>query len=167
MLISLPPIAEPSDRQFMSDLYEQFGRLMYAKAIAYLDDPQDADDLIQNCLEQLIKNVATLRTLDENKLTNYIAVTVRNAALNLEKRNDTKAQHSFLTDFEDDAPSDASAVPEEILLTREFSAGFWRVFKTLPETEKKKSRRLISKALPRLRSHISKKNYYSFLFRII
>lgn len=41
------------------------------------------------------------------------------------------------------------------------------IFKTLPEAEKKKSRRLISKALPRLRSHISKKNYYSFLFRII
>lgn len=41
------------------------------------------------------------------------------------------------------------------------------VFKTLPKEEKTRSRRLISIVLPKLKGYISRKNYYSFLFRII
>ena len=46
MLVSIPPVEKQNDRQFISDLYERYGRIMYSKAMIHLSDPQDVDDLI-------------------------------------------------------------------------------------------------------------------------
>ena len=136
MLTLLALIDDISDRQFMMELYEQYKRLMYSKAIMFLSDPQDADDLIQDCLEQLIRNVSTLRTLDGCKLASYIVITVRNTAINFQKRLDVQSRHTFLTDFEENDPEDSSVLPERILLTKEFSTEFMRVFSTLSESDR-------------------------------
>lgn len=135
MLITLPPV-DSCDRQFISELYEQYGQFMYSKAMVYLTDQQDADDLIQDCLEHLIRNVSTLRMLGGASLTHYLSITVRNAALNLEKRKEALSYHSYLTDFEDDDPANSAALPEELLLDKEFSERFMRVFGTLPEEDR-------------------------------
>lgn len=135
MLVSIPPVEKQNDRQFISDLYERYGRIMYSKAMIHLSDPQDVDDLIQDCLERLIKNTTTLRALDECKLLSYITITVRNAAINLSKRHEVQARHTFLTDFEDDAPVNPVIQPEEYLLSDELSTEFMKVFDTLPEED--------------------------------
>jgi RNA polymerase sigma-70 factor (ECF subfamily) len=135
MLISLPPIDDLNDRQFMSELYERYRRIMYSKAMEHLADPQDADDLIQDCLEKLIKNVSTLRSLDDCALISYIVATVRNTAINLSKHLKVESRHVYLTDFEDEDPADFATLPEDILLSNEFSNAFAKVFDTLSEDD--------------------------------
>lgn len=135
MLISLPPIDDLDDQQFMSELYAQYRCLMYRKAIERLSDPQDLDDLIQDCLEHLIKNVATLRMLDDNALTSYIVTTVRNTATNLAKHHEVQSRHVFLTDFEEEGPADSALLPEDILLSNEYSTAFAKVFASLSEED--------------------------------
>ncbi len=136
MLISLALIEDNNDRQFMSELYEQYKRLMYSKAMEFLANPQDVDDLIQDCLERLIINISTLRTLDGCKLASYIVVTVRNAAINLVKHQEVQSRHSFLTDFENDDPQDSTIMPEDLLLTKELSTEFTKVFDLLSENDR-------------------------------
>lgn len=135
MLISLPPMDDLNDRQFISDLYERYRRIMYTKAIHHLEDPQDADDLIQDCLVQLIKNVSTLRTLDSCALISYVVTTVRNTAINFGKHLEVQSRHVYLTDFEDEDPADSAILPEDLLLSNEFSDAFTKVFATLSEED--------------------------------
>ena len=136
MLISLPPIDDLNDRQFMSELYERYRRIMYSKAMEHLADPQDADDLIQDCLENLIKNVSTLRSLDDCALISYIVTTVRNTAINLSKHLEVESRHAYLTDFEEEDPADSATLPEDILLSNEFSDAFAKAFDSLPEDDR-------------------------------
>lgn len=135
MLILLPPLDDLDDQQFMSRLYEEYKHIMYDKAMEYLADPQDMDDLIQDCLVQLVKNVATLRMLDDNALTSYIVTTVRNTATNLAKHYEVQSRHAFLTDFEEEDPADSALLPEDILLSNEFSTSFAKVFASLSEKD--------------------------------
>ena len=133
MLITLPPVDDLNDRQFISDLYERYRRIMYNRAMHYLAVPQDADDLIQDCLEQLIKNVSTLRTLDDCALISYVVTTVRNTAINFAKHLEVQSRHVYLTDFEDEDPADSATLPEDVLLSNEFSDAFTKAFATLSE----------------------------------
>ncbi len=136
MLVALPPIDEPNDRRFMEELYEHYKRLMYNKALETLADPQDADDLIQDCLEQLIKNIGTLRKLNSCRLTSYIVTTIRNTAINMAKKQEVQSRYTFLTDFEELDPADPSTLPEEVLLSEELSAAFVMAFDKLPEEDR-------------------------------
>ena len=136
MLFSLTPVGDMNDLQFISDLYDRYRPIMYNKAMAYLADPQDVDDLIHDCMEHLIKNVSTLRTLNENALTSYIVITVRNTAINLSKRLEVQSRHVFLTDFEEDDPADFKALPEDVVLSAESSSEFMRVFDSLAEQDR-------------------------------
>ena len=130
------PVGEMDDLQFISDLYERYRPIMYNKAMVYLADPQDVDDLIHDCMEHLIRNISTLRQLNENALTSYIVTTVRNTAINLSKHLEVQSRHIFLTDFEGDDPADSSIQPEDIVLTAESTSEFMQRFNALPEEDR-------------------------------
>ena len=126
---------DPSDRQFIEELYHQYNRLMYRKALDNLADPQDVDDLVQDCLERLIKQVGTLRKLSGCTLTAYIVYTVRNTAINMKRRREVQSRHVFLSDFSELEPEDSSLSPEDALLVDERSEHFMQAFAELSEDD--------------------------------
>ena len=52
------------DRAFMEALYENHKKTMYYAALRECRDPHLANDLMQDCLVNLIKNISTIRKLD-------------------------------------------------------------------------------------------------------
>lgn len=76
--VILAALDSADDRSYMSDLYEQFHRLMFSVAKQYCPQRADWEDVVQDSLIRLMGHVRTLRTLDRCALASYIVITVRN-----------------------------------------------------------------------------------------
>lgn len=76
----IPLTAE--DRVFMDDLYEKHKKTMCFAAHRETTDPHLVDDLMQDCLLNLIKNISTVRKLDCCKVDAYIVVVIRRLYIN-------------------------------------------------------------------------------------
>ena len=79
---------EPGDeRDFLSRVYLDYHRLMYAQALRVLSDAPAAEDAVSDALLALQKKIPLLRTLDRNKLRAYCVITVKHVSISaLRKR---------------------------------------------------------------------------------
>lgn len=86
-----------SDEQsFIVQLYCNYSRLMYFIAREYTDaNSQEREDIVQESLLKLIQKVKLLKTLDDARLANYIAATVRNTAINISLRQKRQLQSTI------------------------------------------------------------------------
>ena len=83
MLAFIETLAEdPSDQDFIRDIYEQFYHLMYFTAQKYFKNMDICEEIVQDSLVRLIKQVAALRRLANRYSAAYITSTVRNTAIN-------------------------------------------------------------------------------------
>lgn len=104
-------IENDDDREFMSQLYFQYNRLMYHEIIKIVHDPWVADDLLQATVEKLIDKLQELRKKDREHLLCYIIVSCKNAARNYLR--DQKRHMAFCLDDEADR-ADTKNDQEEI-----------------------------------------------------
>ena len=74
------------ERTFMETLYENHKKIMYYVALRECRDPHLANDLMQDCLVNLIKNISTIRKLDCCKIDAYIVVAIRRLYINYAKK---------------------------------------------------------------------------------
>ena len=62
-----------SDRQFVTDIYFQYRRLMYVIAREYFgNNPADIEDVIETALERMCKYIEKIRAVDRNKMKSYV-----------------------------------------------------------------------------------------------
>ena len=80
-------VEDPSDQDFIRDIYEQFYHLMYFTTQNYFKNIDICEEIVQDSLVRLIKQVATLRSLANSYRAAYITSTVRNTAINYLKIN--------------------------------------------------------------------------------
>lgn len=134
LLMLISEIESPDSRQFMTELYEDFGRLMYHTAKQLIDEPEGQEDVVQDALIKLIEKVETLRGLDRTQRASYIVHTVRNTAFKFLKRRDREQNKIIQPDFSGEEDDDRPL--EELLLREELKEAFRTVWQTLPEREK-------------------------------
>ena len=75
----------------MTGLYKQYQRLMYREILKIVQETWDVDDIMQSLLVKLIDRIALLKTLDRQRLIDYLVTAARNTALNF--RRDNKAKY--------------------------------------------------------------------------
>ena len=76
----------PEDKAFFQRFYEENKGLLFYIANQYAASPADCEDITQDAALRLMGNIATLKELNRYKAAKYIALTVRSAYLDLEKR---------------------------------------------------------------------------------
>ena len=74
------------ERTFMETLYENHKKTMYYAALRECHDPHLSNDLMQDCLVNLIKNISTIRKLNCCKIDAYIVVAIRRLYINHAKK---------------------------------------------------------------------------------
>lgn len=78
MMFFIPPailaIEDEDDRSFMENLYRSYYRLMYHEIFTVTSDPWLAEDILQNVVISLIRNLSTIKKLSTARLVNYITV---------------------------------------------------------------------------------------------
>lgn len=75
------------EKSFMTQVYMDYHRLMFAVANKLCAQPQESEDLVQNSLIRLMNHCAKLRSLDAPALAGYIVTTVRNTWYNQQLRD--------------------------------------------------------------------------------
>lgn len=66
-----------SDQQFMLELYENYSAYLFHCAWKYTSSQSDCEDIIQDALVRLLRNVGALRRLTEKQTFTYLSLTVR------------------------------------------------------------------------------------------
>ena len=83
----LSTLTNPADRDFVSQMYVNYERIMYATARRYTRDTALQQDVVHDSVEKLIKKISEIRDLKCCVLEVYIVSTIRNTMFNELKRN--------------------------------------------------------------------------------
>lgn len=90
-------IEDLDDRDFMTQLFLDFHRLMCHEARKIVKDDWIADDIVQDTLLKLIAKISLLRSLPQRRLVNYIISATKNTAYNFYR----KKSHIDLLSFDE------------------------------------------------------------------
>lgn len=80
--ICILAIEDDSDREFMTNLFLQYKRLMYSEIVKIVPNDTAVDDILQDTLVKLIKQLQKLRRFERDQLVNYIITAVQHMAIN-------------------------------------------------------------------------------------
>ena len=129
--------SEPDERQFMISLYKKYYKLMFSTARKYVSDYHATEDIVQESLINLLKNIRTIMPLDNCSLAGYIVCTVRNTSINHLKKECVEKKHVGATPVEgSDAEISSAPSIEEILLLKEEIHTLLSVMDQLREEER-------------------------------
>ena len=137
-----------SDRAFIQQLYEEYKNLMLYTAAKYTDDPRDREDIVQEALCRLMKNISALRCVPCCNLKRYIVLTIRAVFLDMQKKRDAAVlplEDEMLEKvlcrelLREDGISKLSAKLDVLQLKRELPARDWvllegKYIQELPDT---------------------------------
>ncbi|PKM72873.1 MAG: sigma-70 family RNA polymerase sigma factor [Firmicutes bacterium HGW-Firmicutes-16] len=111
-------MVDEDDREFMTQLFLQYRRIMFSEIGKIIPDSCEAEDVLQNALIRLCDKVSLLRELDERRRICYVITTVRNQAKN-QIRN---RQDITISSFDDenlnlvDSVSDGTDIEQSIII---------------------------------------------------
>lgn len=85
---------QSDDEDFILYIYNEYIRLMYFTASRFIEETDSQNDIVQESLLQLIKNVSTLRELEPKALSTYVVTTVKNVSINYLKKEQAIQEHT-------------------------------------------------------------------------
>jgi len=72
---------DDDDRTFMINLYERYYPLMYSRARAIVRDEMTAEDMVQDTVVKLIRNIKKVRALGSPVLPSYLVICIKRTCL--------------------------------------------------------------------------------------
>ena len=93
--IILQAIENDSDREFIISLYSKYNGMIRGKVMKRFGDKHDAEDVVQNTLLKLIKNIDKLKDLNEAQLISYISAIVKNTCTDFYNKNGKKSENDI------------------------------------------------------------------------
>ena len=104
-MITLPlmilAIDNDDDRAFITQVYLEYRKLMYAVAIDIVRDPQIAEDMVAASITEMIEGIALLRKMKTSRMRSYIAAVVRNNSIDYVRKRDRQGKYAFIPDDEE------------------------------------------------------------------
>ena len=82
----------PDDKLFFQTFYEENKNFLFYIANQYANTANDCEDIVQDAAIRLMCNIPTIRDLNKFKAAKYIALTVRSAYLDLQKKRQSNPE---------------------------------------------------------------------------
>ena len=92
MLPIILAINNEDDRNFVEDIYHQYGKKIYKIAFNILKKEADAEDCLHDVIQTIIDDVDSFRSVSHEYLINLLVKCTRNAAIN--QYNREKKRHA-------------------------------------------------------------------------
>ena len=109
------------DRDFVSGIFEEYGKQMYSIALDILKNEHDADDALQGTMYKIIKYVDKFADDDKSKIRNKIMIglraSIRNTSFRQYRKQQNKNKHE--RDFFYESDEDESAIVDDIVIKGE------------------------------------------------
>lgn len=138
MLAIIAAIDNDLQREFISDVYIKYYNLARAKALTFVHDEFEAEEIIQEVFVKLIEHIDVLMELSESSLSFYVMVTTKNTAIKHWKKSKEKTEN-YSFDSEEDLSKwadDRFALPEDLYEKQEELEALAHVISKLPERDK-------------------------------
>ena len=120
IILAVANIDNEQDQIFMTELYDNYYSLMYKKALEYVQNQHDAEDIAHDVYIKLMKKIPTLKGLECCTLVAYIVYSVKNTSLNFIKSRNKNSEAMFLYGDDEllkDIRGDTDT-PEEIFIDK-------------------------------------------------
>lgn len=125
---------EDSDQVFIQKLYQDYKGLMIYTASKYTDNPSDREDIVQEAVYRLMKNIIVLRDIPCCNLKRYIVLTVRSVFLDIQKKRGGEVVLS-LEEEQLEAVLRRELLQEDGISELSAKLDVWRLKKELPERD--------------------------------
>lgn len=109
----ISPIS-PDDRLFFEEFYEEYKNFMFYSARQYVNSQSACEDVVQDSVERLLRNISTIREIPSCGLKKYIVLTIRASYLDSEKK-----KHGDVPIYLDDTTIEA-LVKEELIAPKDW-----------------------------------------------
>ena len=120
--IMLAALSE-DDRDFVSVIFEEYGKQMYSIALDILKNEHDADDALQETMYKIIKYVDKFADDDKSKIRNKIMIGLRASIRNTSFRQYRKQQNKNKYETDEEKVEidieDESAIVDDIVIKGE------------------------------------------------
>ena len=129
-------VEDPNDREFMTQFYLQYERLMYATVLKRLPDQEAAKDIVQDCVIKLIPRIPFLRRQERCVNASYVVSTVRNTTINYMRKQGRIAAkcNSLEEQDEQDVVMPGPSLDERIIL-EEQKDRLMQIWSNLPDED--------------------------------
>ena len=87
MLIYLQTIEDEADKIKFAVIYQRYRNLMFHIAAAFLSDPQDREEAVQEAFFAIAKNIATLPNPSHIKTKTFIVTVIENKCIDIYRKN--------------------------------------------------------------------------------
>lgn len=133
--VIISTLDDPQDRNFIMQLYLKYEKLLFSTAWKFTSSHHDAEEIVQDSLERLIRKTSVLRQLERCTLVAYIVSTVRNTAINhLRKAGRIKLAE---TDIDDESEMiDPQLSLDDLLILRERQQKIAATWLNIPEDDR-------------------------------
>lgn len=128
--------APPDDREFLTDLFLSYQRLMFSVAGEYVSGWDEREEIVQNSLVKIVEQVSRLRSMEKTAAIAYVIVIVRHMALNYLRHGNVVQKHTVLTEFDELDPADQIPAAEEVLIRIERLDALRRIWPKLRESDR-------------------------------
>lgn len=128
-----PPAGEQA---FFEELYQRYSRLMWDTARKYVSSQSDAEDVMQDALERLLRRLPRLMVVPRCALGTYVVYTVRSVAVNFMRHQAVVSSRTQPFADEEDCGEDVRDCPQEVLERREALRGLTEVWPLLSEDDR-------------------------------
>lgn len=115
------------DRQFFEALYDEYKNFMFYSARKYVNSQSECEDIVQDTVERLLRNIVTIREIPNSGLRKYILLTIKAAFLDGEKR-----KHGDIPVYLDDKTIEVLG-EKDLIVTRD-----WYDFTAIIDVERLK-----------------------------
>lgn len=121
----------------MNELYFEYERLMFFVAKQYASNLYEQEEIVQNALVQLLQKGDTLQKLEPNARASYIAVTLRNTAINYRRKLEREQQRQVSLETVPKATEELQLPPADTFLFHaENKRELLQAYKKLPEEDR-------------------------------
>ena len=129
-------IEDPNDREFMTQFYLQYERLMYATVLKRLPDQEAAKDIVQDCVIKLIPRIPFLRRQARCINASYVVSTVRNTTINyMRKQGRTDGRCCSLEDQDEQDMVMPETSLDERIIFEEQKDRLMQIWSNLPDED--------------------------------
>lgn len=127
---------QPSDREFMDQMYMEFERLMFFTARQYTSKAEIAEDIVQESLVRLYEKVRTMKPMKHVVLAAYIRATVRNTAINVLRKMNRERDYAADAETDAFAQADQEWVLNTIMDLSGYRVLLSKIWPRLPEDDR-------------------------------
>lgn len=139
MLAIIDAIEDDSDRELLTEWYQEFYRIMRKKSYDIIGDYHLANDMVNEAFIKIIRNIEKIKQLNCSERAFYFVSTIRSVSIDYLRKKNIESkyvnQYKVEEDYELDNMTAESLISDKTYETKDFYVDMERYLEQLPKRD--------------------------------